>query len=88
VSTPKKPSGKGNPPPVPPVEESPLTQAKDNPFRFFSLEDAAEIFGFGRNTMTALADAGAPIIARKCNPQLLLRWLEENAEKVGKIRGE
>jgi hypothetical protein len=58
-----------------------------NPFKFFALADVAKMFGFGADTMTAIAKApGAPIVARKCNPHLLLKWLEQNADKVGKIR--
>jgi len=32
--------------------------------------------------MTAIAAAGAPIVTRKVNPQLLLQWLGQNASKI------
>lgn len=56
------------------------------PFRWFPLCKVARICGFGEDVMTALAGMGAPIVARKCNPNLLQRWLEENIDKIGKIR--
>lgn len=59
-----------------------------NPFRFFSLEEVGEICGFGRNTMTALVDAGAPVVGRKMNPNLLLEWLKQNHDAIGKVRPE
>lgn len=65
-----------------------IEEARKNPFRFFSLDETARIFGFGRNVMSALASAGAPIVGRRCNPQLLLNWIDANADKVGKVRGE
>lgn len=60
--------------------------ARENPFQFFTLADAAKICGFGVNIMTALGAAGAPIIGRRCNPQLLLQWLGRNAHRMGKVR--
>ena len=60
--------------------------AKENPFQFFSFEEIGDLYGFGKNTMTALAAAGAPVVAKKMNPQLLFEWLEQNADKIGKIR--
>jgi hypothetical protein len=60
--------------------------AKENPFRFFTVAEVGSMCDFGVNTMTALITAGAPVVARKINPSLLLKWLEVNADKVGKIR--
>lgn len=57
-----------------------------NPFQFFSCEEVAELFGFGRDTMTALIAAGAPVVGRKMNPQLLLEWLRVHHSDIGKIR--
>lgn len=56
------------------------------PFRWFPTGKVARICGFGDEVMTALASRGAPIIARKCNPHLLHKWLEENVDVIGKIR--
>ena len=61
-------------------------QAQENPFRFFSFQEVGEMFDFGRDTMTALVNAGAPVVAKKINPALLLKWLESNADEVGKVR--
>ena len=56
------------------------------PFRWFAQGTVARLCGFGEDVMYALASRGAPIIARKCNPNLLHRWMEENIDKIGKIR--
>lgn len=58
------------------------------PFRWFTQGKVARIFGFGDDIMSALAGLGAPVIARKCNPHLLHKWLEENIDLVGKIRSD
>jgi hypothetical protein len=58
------------------------------PFRWFPQGKVARICGFGDDVMTALALRGAPILARKCNPHLLHKWLEENVRTIGKIRSE
>ena len=62
--------------------------ARENPYRFFTMEETALICGFGPNVMTSLNSMGAPIVARKCNPQLLLEWIGKNAERIGKVRGD
>jgi hypothetical protein len=56
-------------------------------FRWFPQGKVARLCGFGDDVMTALAALGAPIVARKCNPHLLHKWLEENMDKLSKIRG-
>jgi hypothetical protein len=56
------------------------------PFRWFTQGKVARIFGFGDDVMSALTKQGAPVIARRCNPHLLHKWLEENLDRVGKIR--
>lgn len=63
-------------------------QVRDNPYVFITYADAATLFGFGTNAMTAFANLGAPVVARKINPDLFKAWLAANAEKVGKIRDE
>jgi hypothetical protein len=60
--------------------------ARENPFRFFTLEEVGKICGFGKDTMTALAALRAPIVARKCNPNLLIQWIGENHDRIDKIR--
>lgn len=59
---------------------------RENPYRFLSFGEIARLFGFGTNTMTVLVNLGAPVAARKINPQHFLAWLEKNYDKVGKIR--
>jgi hypothetical protein len=56
-------------------------------FRWYPQGKVAKLCGFGEDVMTALSALGAPIVARKCNPHLLHKWLEENMDKLGKIRG-
>lgn len=60
--------------------------AAANPYRFFSYQIAGKICGFGVNTITALVDAGAPVVARKINPGMLLEWIKSHPDAVGKIR--
>jgi hypothetical protein len=64
-----------------------VTEAAENPFRFFTTEDTGLIFDLGMNVMTALRALGAPVIARKMNPVMLMEWLKENHDRVPKIRG-
>ena len=52
------------------------------------LYDGRLLFGFGSNTMTALVNLGAPVVARKINPDAFKAWLSANASIVGKIREE
>lgn len=59
-----------------------------NPFIFLTSEDIGLLFDFGPDTITTLRSLGAPIVARKINPGLLLRWIEQNAKTIPKIRGE
>ena len=56
------------------------------PFRWFPQIKVARICGFGADVMTTLAEHGAPILARRCNPHLLHKWLEKNVRTIGKIR--
>lgn len=60
-----------------------------NPFAFITFEETAELFGFGRDVMTALAkQPGFPIVARKTNPALMMEWLKANHAKVGQIKAQ
>lgn len=56
------------------------------PFRWFPQNKVAILCGFGREVLTVLTALGAPVVARKCNPHLLQKWLEQNVEKIGKMR--
>lgn len=80
-------AAKGKSAPVDPVDEI-VRQVTANPYRFISFGDAARLFGFGTNAMTAFVNLGAPAVARKINPDHFKAWLAANAEKVGKIREE
>lgn len=69
-------------------EKHPARVAAENPYRFFSFEEIGEIFGFGRDVMTAIAaHPDAPVVFRKMNPRLLLEWLRENHGQLGKTKG-
>ena len=57
-------------------------------FRWVSVEECGEILGLGRNTMTAIIQAGAPVVARKMNPAATQRWLLIHWRKLGKIRSD
>lgn len=65
-----------------------IARSRENPFGFLSLDEVRRIFGFGVNTMTELVRMGAPVVARKMNPGMLMEWLRVNASEVGKIREE
>jgi hypothetical protein len=56
------------------------------PFRWFPQGKVARICGFSEGVLTALAAEGAPVVARKCNPHLLQKWLEKNINRISKIR--
>ncbi len=62
--------------------------AQRNPYRFFSLSEVAKICGFGAAVMTKLNSLGAPVVGRRCNPQLLVEWIGRNADKIGKVRDD
>lgn len=65
-----------------------VAEAVSNPFAFFTSEETGLMFGFGENTMTTLRSLGAPIVARQMHPGLLLKWIETNADRIPKIRGD
>lgn len=60
--------------------------ANTNQFQTFTLEEIAEIFGWGKNVPGLLAAKGAPLISGRMIPAILLDWLKRNAGKVGKLR--
>jgi hypothetical protein len=49
-----------------------IKSARENPFRFFTFEETAAICGWGEKVPGQLAGLGAPIVARKMNPALLM----------------
>lgn len=68
---------------------SPAEEAQANPLKFFSAVETAKILGLSRNTLTFLRAAGAPTLAGKFNPLLLVNWIEQHPEETsGKIREE
>src|ERR1700761_5310039 len=64
------------------------SEARANPFLFFTSEETGLMFGLGENVMTALRSMGAPVVGRKMNPVLLMEWLKQNHERVPKVRGD
>ena len=62
--------------------------AQANPFHYFNFGDTAKLFGFGVNTLTAIVNAGAPVVSRKINPTHLSAWLATNSGLIPKIREE
>lgn len=65
-----------------------VAAAQANPFRFFTSGEVGMMFDFGGDTMTTLRSLGAPVVARAMHPGLLLKWIEQNADRIPKIRGE
>ncbi len=58
---------------------------RSNPFQYFTQTEVRLMFGFGEDAMTALASLGAPIVAKKINPDHFKAWLWENRERIGKV---
>ena len=69
-----------------PAKKTVAEIAKENPYRFFNYGEISELFGFGADLITKIVEMGAPVVARKINPTLLMEWLKSNAAAVGKIR--
>lgn len=65
-----------------------VKEARENPFACFAFDEIALLYKWGKNVPGQLAAIGAPVIARRMNPHLLLKWLEEHAEDVKKLRPE
>lgn len=86
-------AAKRTPKPSPEDEKAKLraelvAKAQANPYAFFKTEDVGAMFGFGSDTMTMLRGLGAPVVARQMHPGLLLKWIEENAVRIPKVRPE
>lgn len=62
--------------------------ARENPFQFFSFEETAIICDWGKNVPGQLATLGAPVVARKMNPQILMAWISEHSDALAKLRQE
>lgn len=62
--------------------------ARDNPFRYFTHEEARALFGFGEKSFRALIAMGAPMVAQGVLPDHLKRWLWANRERIGKLTTE
>lgn len=69
-----------------PAKAALVKEARENPFACFAFEEIAVIYNWGKNVPGQLAGIGAPVVARKMNPQLLLKWLGEHADDVAKLR--
>lgn len=62
--------------------------AAKNRFQTFTFEETAQLFGWGRNVPSALAALGAPVVAKRFNPDLLLQWIAQNPSELTKLRNE
>ena len=87
-AVPRKPASAGAPAPSNKADRRAVLvhEARANPYAWFTSEEVAVICGFGVDVMTALRAMGAPVVGRKMNPELLLRWIEKNSADIGKIR--
>ena len=65
-----------------------LKSVRENRFACLSFPEIALLYGWGKNIPGALAVIGAPVIARRMNPELLLKWLETHGEAVSKLRSK
>lgn len=78
-------------PPTPPPEEPQKNVAellemwRANPFHYFSREEIQAMFNIGEDSMKKIAEKGAPVVARKFNPDHLKAWLYERREDVKKL---
>lgn len=58
---------------------------RENPFHYFSREEARTVFNVGEKAMRALVAMGAPLVAEKINLDHFKAWLWENRERIGKL---
>lgn len=58
---------------------------RENPFLYFSQSDVRLMFGIGEDAMKALIGLGAPVVAKKVNPDHFKAWLWEHRESIGKV---
>ena len=60
-------------------------QQPSSPYRFLSTEELAKEMGLSVTAIRALQKFGAPFIAKRSHPRLLLEWMARHPEKVGKV---
>jgi hypothetical protein len=58
---------------------------RENPFHYFTHEEARAVFGIGEKAMRALVAMGAPLVAGKVNLDHFKQWLWDNRERIGKL---
>lgn len=63
-------------------------EVQSNPFRFLIKDEMELLFDLGGDVLTTLRGMGAPVVGKKMNPRLLLKWLESNHDRVPKVRAE
>jgi len=61
-------------------------EVQSNPFRFLVKEEMELLFDLGGDVLTMLRGLGAPVAGKKMNPRLLMGWLEQNHDRVTKVR--
>lgn len=69
-----------------PTQEALAALVRGNRYAQLSFQHIAILFGWGSNVPYLLAKQGAPVIAKKMSPELLLEWMRENAKNVSKLR--
>jgi hypothetical protein len=55
---------------------------RSSPFRFKGTPELAREMNLSETAIRALRRAGAPFIAQKSHPQLLLGWMKRFPEKI------
>lgn len=88
MARPSKPKAAPIAEPEPDNTAANLDLATRYPFRWFPSGEVGKMCGFAKDVMAAFAGMGAPIVAKKSNPHLLHLWLQQNLDKIGKIRGD
>jgi hypothetical protein len=63
-------------------------EVESNPFRFLIKDEMELLFDLGGDVLTTLRGMGAPVVGKKMNPRLLMKWLEANHDRVPKVRAE
>lgn len=56
-----------------------------NPLRHFTQTQVRKMFDLGEDSMTALTKLGAPVVAKKINPDHFKQWLWVNRENIQKL---
>lgn len=66
-------------------EQALARRARENPYGYFTHEEARTLFRIGEKAFRALVALGAPIVAGGVLPDHLKQWLWENRERIGKL---